>query len=260
MKQRIDILLVKRRLVESRAQAKWLIKNGYILVNKKQILKPSKRIDNLLEIQLTKQFPYVGRGGLKLEVALKEFFISVKGKICADIGASIGGFTDCLIKHGASRVYAIDTATDLLHPSLISEEMKEIVIPMLGVDARNFLPIGERLDICTIDVTFASLKSILPNLKRILKKNSDIIALVKPIFETEIDPHKKLYAIQDPNQLYQILNGLIQWFIKNQFFLVKVIKSPKVGREGATEFLVHLKLKKNIVKIDYNQMISNILK
>ncbi|MFX1311699.1 MAG: SAM-dependent methyltransferase, partial [Promethearchaeota archaeon] len=110
MKERVDILLVERRLVESRAKAQWLIKNGYVSVNKKKITKPGKKIDNALEIHLKKAFPYVGRGGLKLEAALKEFSISVENKICADIGSSVGGFIDCLIKHGAKKVYAIDKA------------------------------------------------------------------------------------------------------------------------------------------------------
>jgi len=145
-KERIDILLVERRLAESRTKAQWLIKKGYIFVNKKQIIKPSKRFDNSLEIQLIKGFPYVGRGGLKLEAALKEFTLSVKEKICADIGASVGGFTDCLLKHGALKVYAIDNATDLLHPSLRCEKMKAKVIPILGVDARDLIPIEEELD------------------------------------------------------------------------------------------------------------------
>ncbi|MFW9822937.1 MAG: SAM-dependent methyltransferase, partial [Candidatus Thorarchaeota archaeon] len=119
MKERIDILLVERRLVESRTKAQWLIRNGYVIVNGMEITKPGKKVDNSYEIQLTRKFPYVGRGGLKLEAALNKFSINVEDKICADIGASIGGFTDCLLQHGAKKVYAIDIATDRLHPSLI---------------------------------------------------------------------------------------------------------------------------------------------
>ena len=260
MKERIDILLVERRLVDSRTKAQWLIKNGYVLVNKKQIIKPSKRIDNNLEIQVTKSYPYVGRGGLKLEAALKDFSISVKGKICADIGASVGGFTDCLIKHGALRVYAIDTATDLLHPSLQCEKMKEKIIPILGVDARNLIPIEELVDICTIDVTFTSLRAILPKVKRILKKSGDIIALVKPIFETEFYNRTRFDIIQDPNQLFQILNELIQWIIENHFFLYGIIKSPILGKEGSTEFFIHQRLKKSNLYLNHTKMIKDILK
>ena len=259
MKERIDILLVERRMVDSRTKAQWLIKNGYVIVNKKQIMKPSKRIENTLEIQVTKSYPYVGRGGLKLEAALKEFSIPVKGKICADIGASIGGFTDCLIKHGAMRIYAIDTATDLLHPSLLSEKMKEKIIPILGIDARNLVPIEEKVDICTIDVTFTSLRAILPNVRRFLKKNSDIIALVKPIFETEFHKRKRLNIIHDPNQLFQILNELIQWIIENHFFIYGIIKSPILGKEGSKEFFIHVRLKKSGLNLTSKKLIKNIL-
>ncbi|MFX0142612.1 MAG: SAM-dependent methyltransferase, partial [Candidatus Hodarchaeota archaeon] len=111
MKERLDNLLVKKGLVDSRTKGQWLIKSGNVLVNNKKIVKPGKKVDNVLKIKLVKEFPYVGRGGLKLELALEQFSISVKGKICADFGSSIGGFTDCLLKHGASKVYAIDTAT-----------------------------------------------------------------------------------------------------------------------------------------------------
>jgi 23S rRNA (cytidine1920-2'-O)/16S rRNA (cytidine1409-2'-O)-methyltransferase len=260
MRERIDILLVEKRLVDSRTKAQWLIKNGYVLVENKKILKPGKRIENSLKIKLVKEFPYVGRGGLKLESALKDFSISVKGKICADIGASVGGFTDCLIKHGALKIYAIDISTDLLHPSLRSEKMKGKIIPMVGLDARNLISIEEKLDICTIDVTFASLKSILPNIKKILKDNGNIIALVKPIFETEFYRDKKFENILNHDQFIQILHDLIQWNVKNQIYPYKVIKSPILGKEGAEEFLIHLRLKKFRGNLDYNKMIKEILK
>ncbi|GAG17314.1 unnamed protein product, partial [marine sediment metagenome] len=174
MKERIDILVVERRLTDSRTKAQWLIKNGYVLVNGVEIKKPGKKIDNSMEIVLKKEFPYVGKGGLKLEAALKRFSISVEKKVCADIGASIGGFTDCLLKYGASRVYAIDTAKDLLHPSLRCEKAKDKVVPMLGIDARNLKELPEKVGICTVDVTFASLRSILPNIKKYLKNDGNI--------------------------------------------------------------------------------------
>ncbi|MFX1410843.1 MAG: TlyA family RNA methyltransferase [Promethearchaeota archaeon] len=259
MKERIDILLVERRLVESRTKAHWLIKNGYVFINGKKVLKPGKRIENTLKITLKKKFPYVGRGGLKLEAALRFFSISVKGKKCIDIGASIGGFSDCLIKQGALKVYAIDTATDLLHPSLRCEKMKNIVIPMLGVDARNVINIEEKVDICTIDVTFASLRAILPNVKRILLNNGDIIALVKPIFETNFQNKIKFKIIQDSEQLYEILLNLIEWNIEHQIFPYGIVKSPILGKEGSIEFMIHFKLIKPISNINYKDLLKEIL-
>ncbi|MFX1375016.1 MAG: TlyA family RNA methyltransferase [Promethearchaeota archaeon] len=259
MKERIDILLVERRLVESRTKAQWLISHGYVNVAGKQILKPGKKVENTLKIELKKNFPYVGRGGIKLEAAIKDFSIIVKGKTCIDVGASVGGFTDCLLKHGASKVYAIDKAFDLLHPSLICEKNKQIIIPMLGVDARNTLNLNEQVDICTIDITFSSLKTILPNIKKILKDNGNIIALVKPIFETEFESNQKFSVIQNYKQLSRILINLIHWCIDNDFFPVNVIKSPILGKEGAIEFFIQIRVKDFGLNVDFNKLIANAL-
>jgi 23S rRNA (cytidine1920-2'-O)/16S rRNA (cytidine1409-2'-O)-methyltransferase len=259
MKERIDILLVEKRLTESRVKAQWLIKNGYVYANNRKIIKPSKKVDKTTEIQLMEVFPYVGRGGLKLDAALKNFSISIKDKICVDIGASIGGFTDCLLQHGASKVYAIDTATDLLHYSLISKENEKIIIPLLGVDARKLIPIAEKLDICTIDVTFASITQILPKIKGILKMNGDIIALIKPIFEIDFFSKKKFKIIKDPDHLFRILKDLIHWNIKHKFFPHNIIRSPILGKEGSIEFLIHLRFNESNKNFDYIKRIKEIV-
>lgn len=260
MKERIDLLLVERRLVESRTKAQWLIKQGFVVVEGKKILKPSKRIDNTLSIHLIKKFPYVGRGGLKLEVALKKFSIDVMGKICADVGASVGGFTDCLLKHGARKIYAIDKATGILHPSLRCEKVNKFIIQVLGVDARDLIKLDEKVDICTIDLTFASLKAVIPNIKDILKADGDIIALIKPIFEIEFGSNHKFKIIKDPQQLYQILMGLFDWCSKNQFFIYNIIKSPLLGKEGAIEFFIHVRMKDSNEKIDFKKIVPEIVK
>jgi len=242
MKKRIDIILVERGLSESRTKSQWLIKNGFVFVNEKIVLKPGKRIENSLEIQLKQSFPYVGIGGLKLKAALNNFSISVDGRICMDIGASVGGFTDCLIKHGALKVYAIDIAPNFLHPSLKTGNLRDKIIPLFGIDARNAINIKEKIDICSIDVTFASLKTILPNVKSILKKNGDIIALVKPIFETEFLSQDKFKIIKEPQQFYQILIDLINWNKINQIFPYGIFKSPILGKGGSLEFFIHFKI------------------
>ena len=259
MKERIDILLVERRLVESRTKAQWLIRNGYALVNGVEVRKPGKRIDNANHIQLKAKFPYVGKGGLKLEAALKKFSISVKDKVCADIGSSIGGFTDCLLKHGALRVYAIDTATDLLHPSLRCEKMENQVIPLLGVDARLLKILDEKVDFCSVDVTFASLRDIIPNIKNYLKLNGDIITLIKPIFETKFKEEKKFQIIQDPQKLKKILLDLISWSLNNEIFPYGVTKSPILGKGGSIEFLMHFKIGNASSDFDYRKEINSII-
>ncbi|MBY8989489.1 MAG: TlyA family RNA methyltransferase [Candidatus Lokiarchaeota archaeon] len=262
MKERIDIILVERRLVESRTKAQWLIINGFVKVDGKIIQKPGKKVENSLKVELEKDFPYVGKGGLKLEAALKEFSIIVDGKICMDVGASVGGFTDCLLKHGAKKVYAIDNATDMLHPSLRCEKNKERVVPMLGIDARNSINIQEKVDLCTIDITFASLKIILPQVKPVIKESGEIIALIKPFFEIENENDVKVNfkSKQDPPRLHQILIDLIQWCNNNQFFPIHLIKSPILGKEDSNEFFINLKLKDSGLKLDFNNLIKNATK
>ena len=258
MKERLDILLVDRRLVESRTKAQWLIKNGFVLVNNVEIVKPGKKIDNSSELKLIKEFPYVGKGGIKLEAALKDFSISVKDKVCVDIGASIGGFTDCLLKHGAKKVYAIDTAKDLLHPSLTCEKMKDKVFPLLGIDARQLKTFNDRINIVTSDVTFSSLKGLLPNVKNYLEKNGDIIALVKPLFETDFY-NEKLKVIDDPEKLKAILIDLFEWGLENEIYPQRLMKSPLLGEGGAIEFFIHFKLEKKNLDHDYIKKIEQIV-
>jgi len=257
MKERLDILLVERRLVESRTKAKWLIKNGYVFVNDKIIRKPSKKVENSYEIKLKSSFPYVGKGGLKLEAALQNFSINVKNKICADIGSSIGGFADCLLKFGAERVYAIDTATDLLHPSLICN--KKRIIPLLGVDAREIKYLPEKIDIVTIDITFSSLKNILPIALKLIKVSGDIVALVKPIFEMNFYNNQKLKVIKDSTILFKILRDLLKWCLENQIYPISIIKSPILGKGGSIEFLIHFKIQKKLYIKNYEDIIRSIL-
>ncbi len=259
MKERIDILLVERGLVESRTKAQWLILNGYIIINGKKVIKPGKRIDRSHEIQMLKEFPYVGRGGLKLEAVLNIFSISVEDEVCLDIGASVGGFTDCLIKHGASKVYAIDKAIDVLHPLLRCEKMRKKVIPMLGIDARNLIELEEKVDICTIDVTFTSLREILPNVKKLVKTDGVIIALIKPIFENHFHKEKKFKIIRESKIMCNILKELIEWSIKNDIFPYGIIKSPILGKGGSIEFIIYYKINRISGKFDYEEILKEII-
>lgn len=253
MKERLDILLVERRLVESRVKAQWLIKKGYVSVNEKIIIKPGKSIENDSSIKLTRKFPYVGRGGLKLEAALKNFSITAKGKICADLGASIGGFTDSLLQSGATKVYVIDTAKDLLHPSLKCKE--EQIVELLGVDARELKVLPTKVDIVTVDITFASLKSVLPNIKEYLKKEGDVIVLVKPLFETEFRKEINFKVINDFEILRKILKDLMRWSINNCFYPKGLIASPLLGKGGSIEFLIHIRIDKES-DINFEEIIN----
>ena len=250
MRERLDVILVDRRLVESRTKAQWLIMSGFVLVNEIIVLKSSKRIDINSKIKLTKKYPYVGRGGLKLEAALKSFSVDAIGKICVDIGASVGGFTDCLLQHGASKVYTVDTATNLLHPSLTCKNDK--IVELFNVDARELTSLPESVDIATIDVTFSSLRLVLPNIKSYLKQDGDIIVLVKPLFETNFHQEKKFKVITDLTILKRILNEFIEWSKLNSLFPKDIIASPLLGKGGSIEFLVHIQIDKEFdFKKDY---------
>jgi 23S rRNA (cytidine1920-2'-O)/16S rRNA (cytidine1409-2'-O)-methyltransferase len=238
--------------VESRVKAQWLIKNGYVIVNDREIVKPGKRIENTSIITLKQKFPYVGRGGLKLEAALKKFSVNAKGKVCVDIGASVGGFTDCLLRNGAKRIYTVDTAHDLLHPSLKCKDDK--IFELSRVDGRRLKSLPTKIDVVTVDVTFSSLKSILPNTKSYLNTNGDIIVLVKPLFETNFREDLRFKIITDELVLTRILKDLIDWNIKHSFFPKALIVSPLLGKGGSIEFFLHLKIDK-----DYNFDFEDIL-
>ena len=245
MKERLDIIVVERRLVESRTKAQWLIKSGFVLVNGMKILKSSKRVDLNSKIKLTKKYPYVGRGGLKLEAAIKSFAIDITEKICVDIGASVGGFTDCLLQHGALKVYSVDTAINLLHPSLTCKDDK--IVELRGVDARELTSLPEKIDVATVDVTFSSLRSILPNIKSYLKQDGDIIVLIKPIFETNFHQEKKFKIINDMKKLKGILRDFIEWSRLNALYPKGLIASPLLGKGGSIEFLVHIQIEEEFV-------------
>jgi len=257
VKKRLDIILVHRGLVESRTKAQWLIKNGFVFVNEEPINKPSKRVNNSEMILLKQNFPYVGRGGIKLATAIEKFLIDVNEKICLDLGASVGGFTDCLLQKGAKKVYAVDSAKDLLHPSLVSK--KNRVITLEATDARNKFKLDELVDIIVIDITFASLKEIIPNSKFYLKEDGDIIVLVKPLFEKKIEKGEKLKIIKDKKELKKILKNLTKWALSNEIYPINIIKSPLLGKGGSIEFLIHFKLKRTNIRQNLDKNIQLII-
>ncbi|MEM2932990.1 MAG: SAM-dependent methyltransferase [Candidatus Pacearchaeota archaeon] len=176
---RLDVAITKRKLVESREKAKHLIKARYVKVDGAIVTKPSKDVSEKSKIVLIKDFEFVGRGGYKLNEAVKHFKIDLKDKVVADVGCSVGGFTDYALKQGARKVYAIDIG-DALHETLKKDKR---VIYMPNTDVRDVKSLGEKVNICLIDVTFLPLKEILLIVKNWLKNNSIILGLIKPPFE-----------------------------------------------------------------------------
>src|SRR5712692_1032721 len=249
-KQRIDIILVERGLVDSRTRAQALILAGQVLIREQRIDKPGQLIDPNAEIRIKGEtLRYASRGGLKLEAALREFKIDPAGKNCLDVGASTGGFTDCLLQHRAGRVWAIDVGHNQLVWRLRQDPR---VVVLEGVNARNLTPdrFPVRFDLATIDVSFISLTKILPALKGCLTPEADCIALIKPQFEVGKGEVGRGGIVTDPAQHRSVLNEITKAAIETGLCPVGLIESPILGAEGNREFLIHLKLASDANAID----------
>ncbi|MEM4396140.1 MAG: TlyA family RNA methyltransferase [Candidatus Woesearchaeota archaeon] len=236
---RLDQLLVKKGLVESREKAKELIKNGLVLVNNKPILKPSKDIDQNSKIEVKESFKYVTRGGYKLEYAVKFFNIEIFDKVCCDIGCSFGGFTDFLIKNSAKKVYAIDNG------DVLREELRQNpkVIYFKNTDVLSLTSLPEKVEICTIDVTFESIKDILIHVKNFLNNDSIVLALIKPPFEIEKSDKNKIKKLNEEKS-FQIAKEIENYASKIGYDVIGICKSTISGKKGKQiEYFLCLKFK-----------------
>jgi len=236
-KERIDILLVERGFVESRAAAQRFVMAGQVRVDGQVVIKSSKRVpsDASLSVDLGPRF--VSRGGEKLLAALNALNISVSQTVCADVGASTGGFTDCLIQKGATKVYAIDVGRGQLHWRLRNDPR---VIVMEGQNARYLKQLEEEIDLATIDVSFISLGLIFPSVVNWLKEDGQIIALVKPQFEAGRDAVGKGGVVRDREIHRQVLQDVIGTAKNHHLFANGLIRSPLLGPKGNLEFLLWL--------------------
>lgn len=246
---RLDQELVKRKLVTSREQAQRLILAGKVLVNGVPVLKPSVTISPEATIEITQPDKYVSRGGYKLEHALQRWQINVHEKWCIDIGASTGGFTDCLLQYGAAHVVAVDVGKGQLAWKLRTNPKVTI---MEGVNARYLRPdmFNRLFDIATIDCSFISLRLILPAISTLLKPAAYVIALIKPQFEVGKKQASRFKGvIKDPAIHHQVLSGLKD-FIEGQTDLIwkDYCQSPLLGPAGNKEFLAWLQKKDNLTK------------
>jgi len=240
-KDRLDKVLVDRGLADSRARAQALILAGQVLVNEQRSDKPGHAIDTAAEIRIKgNELRYVGRGGLKLEAALSEFKIDPTGKNCVDVGASTGGFTDCLLQHGASRIWAIDVGHNQLVWKLRQDSR---VVSLEGVNARNLSPthFPVLFDLATVDVSFISLEKILPALRTCVAPDADCIALIKPQFEVGKGEVGKGGIVTDARQHRRVLCQIADATRAMSFQPLGLIESPILGGEGNREFLLHLR-------------------
>lgn len=250
-KERVDVLLVERGLYETREKAKAAVMAGLVIVSGDRCDKPGTKVAEDVAISVKGEVhPYVSRGGLKLEKALKRFEIDVTDRVMMDIGASTGGFTDCALKHGARLVYAIDVGYGQLAWSLRQDER---VVVMERTNFRHLDPEAfqhERPDIASIDVSFISLKLILPVLIRFLKPGGDVLALVKPQFEAGKEKVGKKGIIREPATHQAVLFDIGSFAAGLGFVIKGASYSPITGGEGNIEFLLHLQKDETCSEMD----------
>ncbi|NTU55878.1 MAG: TlyA family RNA methyltransferase [Anaerolineales bacterium] len=237
-KVRLDVLLVERGLAESRAKAQALIMAGQVRVTGQVALKPATAVDASAALTVDSGPRFVSRGGEKLDAALEAFALDVRGLVCADVGASTGGFTDCLLQRGAAKVYAIDVGKGILHWKLRNDPR---VVVMEETNARFVESLPERVGIVTVDASFISLKILLPVIKQWVSETTEILCLIKPQFEAgKKDVSRGDGVIRDPEIHRQVLLDVLGFAQKEGFHIRGLIKSPLLGPKGNAEFLVWL--------------------
>jgi len=241
VKLRLDKALVEKGLCKSRERARALIMEGKVLVNGHPVTKPGSFVKEEDSIELkAEDIPYVSRGGLKLEGALKQFNISVAGKTCMDIGASTGGFTDCLLKHGAKRVYAVDVGYGQLDWSLRNDP-RVVVIERTNIRHMERDRVPEEVDIITIDVSFISLTKVIPKALEFLKADGEIIALVKPQFELTPQEVEKGGVIKTESKRLKAINKIKDYAESIGLLVLGITESPIKGSRGNVEYFIYLK-------------------
>lgn len=236
-KERLDVLLVERGLVETRARARAHIMAGEVTVDGMRVDKAGTQISRSAQIEMATPMPYASRGGYKLAGALDAFQVEVVGRVAADVGACTGGFTDVLLQRGAARVYAIDVGQGQLVWKLRQDDR---VVVMERTNARYLEFLDERVDIAVIDVSFISLKLILPAVRQWLATGADVVALIKPQFEAGPESVGKGGIVRDAIVHRAVLEDLLGWVLAQGWSVGGLIRSPIQGTDGNIEYLVWL--------------------
>ena len=242
VKKRLDVLLVERLYAETRSKAQAIIMSGNVYVNGQKVDKPGTSFEETVEIEVRGAVcPYVSRGGLKLEKALRDFGVRPEGYVCSDSGASTGGFTDCLLQQGASKVFAIDVGYGQLDWKIRNDPR---VVVMERTNIRNVTPedLGEPLDLSVIDVSFIGLEIVLPAVRDLLKPTGQVLCLIKPQFEAGKKNVGKKGVVRDPKIHKMVLDNFVSLANMLHFNILGLTFSPVKGPEGNIEFLGHLTL------------------
>jgi len=240
-KLRLDALLLKKGLVASREKARAVILAGEVKVNEVRVDKPGTKVDEEAEIKIeSSRLRYVSRGGLKLEKAIREFGVDFLNKVVLDVGASTGGYTDCAIKHGAKKVYALDVGYGQLDWSL-RNDFRVVNLEKTNIRYFTVEELGELVDIITVDVSFISVSKVFPVLKDFINEEGVIISLIKPQFEAGRDKVGKKGVVRDADVHKQVLLDCIGYARKEGLFCVGVSYSPLKGPQGNIEYFICLK-------------------
>lgn len=239
MKERIDLLLVEKELAASREKAKALIMSGAVFVAGHRVDKPGTLIPLDADIELRGQEKYVSRGGLKLEKALLEFDIQLEGCICADIGASTGGFSDCMLQNGARKVYAVDVGYGQLAWPLRNDE-RVVNLERTNVRYISQEQIPEKLDFFSVDVSFISLKLVLPAIVPLLAQNASGVCLIKPQFEAGKNKVGKNGVVRSAETHIEVINQVFSYVSENGLFAHALTFSPIKGPKGNIEYLLYV--------------------
>ena len=241
MKERLDILLVNSGLAASREKAKAIIMSGIVYVNGVKEDKAGSTFDDTATIEVRgTTLKYVSRGGLKLEKAINEFGVYCEGKICMDVGASTGGFTDCMLQNGAVKVYAVDVGHGQLDWKLRNDDR---VVCMEKTNIRYVTPadIADKIELSSIDVSFISLSKVLPPLRELLKDDAEIVALIKPQFEAGREKVGKKGVVREKSTHIEVIEAAFAYAYENGFEILGLTYSPIKGPEGNIEYLYRLR-------------------
>lgn len=258
IKKRADILLFEKGFVGSRAKSKKVILEGLVYIGNKKVSKPSDKFLEDLNIDIkVNPLVYVSRAGLKLQKAIEEFDLNLNNMMAMDIGSSTGGFTECMLNEGVKKVYAIDVGKDQLVEQLRNDPR---VIVMEETNIRNLTrkDIFEDIDFISIDVSFISLKLVLPIASKLLIQDGEVVALIKPQFEVGKENIGKKGIVKDEKLHFKVLESIVEFCINLDFEVKNLNFSPIMGSKGNIEFLIYLK-KGNIKKYISKDVISDVL-
>jgi 23S rRNA (cytidine1920-2'-O)/16S rRNA (cytidine1409-2'-O)-methyltransferase len=244
-KERLDILLVEKGIITSRERAKACIMEGKVYVDGQKVDKAGEKVSLSAEIEYRGDtLKYVSRGGLKLEKAMNSYDISLEDRVCMDIGASTGGFTDCMLQNGAKKVFSVDVGYGQFAWKLRTDE-RVVCMERTNIRYVTLEDIGEPLDFASIDVSFISLKKIMPATLNLLKENGEVVALIKPQFEAGREKVGKKGVVREKETHKEVVYGIIDFLLEQDLNVLGVGYSPIKGPEGNREYLVYFTKDKN---------------